>query len=373
MSLGFSRCGFVLLAWVASTYLSLNLACAQPKPQPRRSIELSETNSAEILTNLNQLNSTKEGLTPLEEQLRTLKALMPAQTMEDFSMPYTPPRAGSSKRLKEFLDRQKNWALTPEALSLSSTLQDSETFGNADDKKSAKKSSLQQFYDALTPSELSPSETPGHRRDRSNDKNSPFRKLRDARDSNRDPSDGRRDDSGSSNLDDDSGLPPDIRNETKRIKESMTQDSGSVFNPLRSRSSFDNFFGLADKDRDVTTDPLAPPKPSGGSFLEQYKKGLDPSVAVGLNPALGALLPTDPIRGAAVNPDLVKLPTAVRHETFESTPGNINSALTRAAVSDLNATVLNQWNPLYTPSKLELPKVVSSPTVPAFDLPRRRF
>ena len=374
MSLGFSRCELALLGWVASTCLSLNVACAQSKPQARRSIELSETNSAEILTNLNQLNSTKEGLTPLEEQLRTLKALMPAQTMEDFSMPYVPPRAGSSKRLKELLDRQKNWALTPEALSLSATLQDSETmFATGEDKKGAKKSALQQFYDALTPPELSSSETAGQRGNRSNDKNSPFRKMRDARDSRRDLGDNRRDESDSSNVEDDSNLPPEIRNETKQIKKSMNEDSGGIFSPLRSRSGFDNFFGLSDKDKDATSDPLTPPKPSGGSFLEQYKKGLDPSVAVGLNPALGALLPTDPIRGAAISPDLVKLPRAVRHEASDSTPGNINSVLTGTAVSDPNAAVLNQWNPLYTPSKLELPKVVSAPTVPAFDLPRRRF
>ena len=152
----------------------------------------------------------------------------------------------------------------------------------------------------------------------------------------------------------------------------MSQDSSGIFNPLRARSSFDNFFGVVNTD--VDPDPVAPAKSTGGSFLEQYKKGLDPSVAVNLNPALGALLPTDPVRGSAISPNLVKLPGAVRHESAEPSFGNMNSAFARTAVSDLNTTVLNQWNPLYTGPKLELPKLSSpSPAVSAFELPRRHF
>ena len=136
-------------------------------------------------------------LTALEEQLRTLKALMPAHPMEDnLSIPYTPPAVAPSKRLKEYLDRQKNWALTPEALSLTATLQDSEMFGYGADKKNEKKSQLQQFYDALTPSELTTSQTARQRGDRANDNNSPFSKRRDAVEKRRDASVSRRDGAG---------------------------------------------------------------------------------------------------------------------------------------------------------------------------------
>jgi hypothetical protein len=39
---------------------------------------------------------------------------------------------------------------------------------------------------------------------------------------------------------------------------------------------------------------------------------------------------------------------------------------------DANATVLNQWNPLYVPPKPELPVV--TPPAPLFDeAPRRKF
>ncbi|MGH7967268.1 MAG: hypothetical protein ACREIC_00930, partial [Limisphaerales bacterium] len=54
-------------------------------------------------------------------------------------------------------------------------------------------------------------------------------------------------------------------------------------------------------------------------------------------------------------------------------PGNsLTSALKPATVPDINVNVLNQWNPLYTEPKLEIPKPPPLFTPPA-EAPRRRF
>jgi hypothetical protein len=60
------------------------------------------------------------------------------------------------------------------------------------------------------------------------------------------------------------------------------------------------------------------------------------------------------------------------HELSESTPGDVNSILNRKMLPDVNTTVLNQWNPMYAPPKVELPKI-TPPTPLTMEVPRRKF
>src|SRR5690242_17003973 len=117
MSLGFSRFGSVVLVWFASSWLGIHGAYGQGQAQPHRSIELTETNSAEILTNLNLLTNKKEGSRQLEDQLRSLKSLTSPSMDEGFSIPYAAP-ARPTKRAKEMMERKQNWAMTPEEINL---------------------------------------------------------------------------------------------------------------------------------------------------------------------------------------------------------------------------------------------------------------
>jgi hypothetical protein len=77
MSLSFLRHG----PWVAALCLAAaalaSHAQAQGVARPRRSLEITETNSAEILTNLNRLTTKKEGINELDERLRALKKASP--------------------------------------------------------------------------------------------------------------------------------------------------------------------------------------------------------------------------------------------------------------------------------------------------------
>jgi hypothetical protein len=66
------------------------------------------------------------------------------------------------------------------------------------------------------------------------------------------------------------------------------------------------------------------------------------------------------------------LPTVPRNEGLAFTSGATPSAPARATLPDANANLLNQWNPLYTPPKLELPKPAPF-FPPPMDFPRRKF
>jgi hypothetical protein len=354
MCLGFSKLGLslVLAAFAASSPL-VNHALAQGKPQPRRSIELSETNSAEILTNLNQLTTKKDEFRQLDEQLRTLKGLSGLKSMEQgFSMPYAAPAARPNKRMKDLLERQKNWSLTPEDINLSTGSAGSEvsTFDETD-KMGSKHSSLQQFYNALNRSTSDVPGRDGSANDKSaSDKGSIFTQEK--------------------GTEDDSSLPPEIRAKTQRLKDVVNEDPSSIFNPARPRSNFENFFGTSANTS--TPDQATARKTSIDTFLDQFKKGMDTSVAAGMDPTLSAIVPEAGSSRKTLSPELTKLPSTAHHEASEPTPAKVNSVLDVTSVSDMNGAVLNQWNPLYTPPKIQLPKV-TPPTPPNLDFPRRKF
>src|SRR5580765_5975541 len=153
MSLSFLRHGPWVAALCFAAAALVSHAQAQGVPRPRRSLEITETNSAEILTNLNRLTTKKEGVNELDERLRALKNSSPAGAFDTWSMPYVPPAGALPNKaaLKELLQRQMNWGLPAEDLGNTSVNHDSENFSIYGDNKADKdkKSSLQQFYDAL--------------------------------------------------------------------------------------------------------------------------------------------------------------------------------------------------------------------------------
>lgn len=359
MSLGFSRSGsWILLFCLAASGLVERHAQAQGIPRSRRSIELTETNSAEILTNLNQLTVKKEGVQQLEDQLKSLKGVGGATSFEQrFNAPYGSQNASpaSSKTIMELIERRKNWGLTPEEMTLDSKVSDRDILSAiADEKAEGKQSSLQQFYDALKGSGTSRT----GRDLLSNESRSGQLK----------PSDSSNDDF-SLGSDDDSKLPAGIREKAQKLKEMVTRDSTSVFNPQRSHSTFDNFFGLRENvavrtaASDLTKTPME-------AYMEQFKKELDTSLTgARIDPGLQSLLPEE--RKTPL-PAMAPMPLTPHHEVTQTTPGNVGSVQDHLVLPDLNAAVLHSWNPMYTPPKLELPKY-TPPAPPNLEFPRRRF
>jgi hypothetical protein len=351
--------------------LGVNQVHAQGSQQPRRAIELSETNSAEILTNLDQLTTRKEGFKQLEERLKSLRGISPGSLEDRFNAPYVSPTMSvlPNKTIKDLLDRQRTWNLTPEELGAAINLSDSDAltlFG--DDKKDGKdskdgkdgkdsKKSLQQFYDNLNRQPASREKT-----DRFLDS------LKGNSSKSADLPDARDDDLST----DDSKLPAGIRDKAEKLKEMVNEDTSSIFNPSRAKSSFDNFFGLIDNS--PNKDALDGSKSSMESFIDKFKQTLDPqSTGPSMDPALKALVP-DTWRQNATYPGMSSLPSSPAfHDLTESAPADLNSVLNRAAMPDINNTVLNQWNPMYTAPKPELPKVVGPSAPFTLDMPRRHF
>ena len=360
MSVGFSRLAGCLALGFALCVSMEPRGHAQGTQRPHRDIELSETNSAEILTNLNQLSSKKEGVSQLEDQLRTLNQFTPKNLQPRFSVPYVSPRVVPSKTMQELLDRQKFWGMTPEELGVGAGGSDkSDPFSAfSRDSFEAKKSSssLQQFYDALNRSENAGQNTP-----RSSDKNLLGPKSKDF------------ESSPDSDFVDDSDLPAGVRDKAKRLQDFLNKNPGSMFNTVKPRPTFDKFLGFTEPN--PAADAVRGPKSSMETFMDQFKKVLDsqtagvrvdPTVSALVAPSAGAAQPATPY------PSLDSLPSSPHHEVTQTTPGTINSVPNPSTMQDLNAATLNAWNPMYSPPKLELPKV-TPPSPPNLQFPRRKF
>jgi hypothetical protein len=348
-----------VLLLIAASGLTVSHVQAQGSQRPRRHIELSETNSAEILTNLDLLTTSKEGAKPLEDQLKLLREASPGSSLERFNAPYMSPTMSRlpNKAIKDLLDQRRNWSFTPEELNAVMSSSDSDALSTfTDDKqdsKDGKKSSLQQFYDALKRQSAKREKT-----DQTNDKksvnSSKSRDLPDADTSN-----------------DDSKLPPGIRDKAQKLRETVNEDSSSIFSPTRAHSTFENFFGLSDSN--PNPDALGGSKSSMESFIDQFKKTLDAqSSGPSMDPALKALIPGAPMSQPGIS-GLGSLPSTA-HELTASTPGNLNSVLSPTLVPDMNATALNQWNPMYAAPTLAPPPLKFTPPTPVnMQFPRRSF
>jgi hypothetical protein len=345
---------YFLLSGMACCGLLEGHALAQGTHQPKRVLGLSETNSAEILTNLNSLTTRQEGVNQLEDQFGTLTE---RRSLEDrLTMPYVPRASApvSSKALKGLLDRQKNWGLSSEELGGTKTATEADTFSAFDDHKQGK-SSLQEFYETLNS---------GNRRQgasRSPDPKNSFEAGK--------SSDSKLD----GGFDETANLPPGLRDKADKLKDTVKDDATSMLNPAKRQTSFENFFGL-DRSNPVAQG-VEGRKSSMETFVDQFKQVLNgPSGGpAALDPALNSLLPETAARRASVIPSIGTFHSAQSLATTEATtPGTVSLVPNATIVPDLNAATLNRWNPLFSPSKLEVPKI-TPPAPPNVDFPRRHF
>lgn len=344
---------YFLLSSLACFGLLEHHTLAQGTHQPRRILGLSETNSAEILTNLNSLTLKPEGANQLEDQFGTLTE---RRSIEDrLNMPYVPrPSAPvSSKTLKTLMDLKKNWGLSSEELGAAGITKESDSFSAYDDQKPGK-SSLQQFYEALNS---------GNRRQGAPRSPDSKDSLEGSKSSNS---------KLDSSFDETANLPPGIRDKADKLKETVKDDPTSMLNQGKPRTSFENFFGL---DRSSPIGDVEGRKSSMETFVDQFKQVLNSSASspTALDPGLNSLLPETAARRASLIPSMdTSHPTRPSETVQATTPGTVSIVPSATIVPDLSAATLNRWNPLYAPSKLEVPKI-TPPTPPNLDFPRRRF
>src|SRR5215471_2494253 len=92
---------------------------AQTESRPRRAIELAETNNTEVLTRPNQLTDKKEAFKePEGEWKKAFESLSLENRAESMAPQYVPPRPAPvpNKRMKDLLERKRNWMMAPEDL-----------------------------------------------------------------------------------------------------------------------------------------------------------------------------------------------------------------------------------------------------------------
>jgi hypothetical protein len=169
-----------------------------------------------------------------------------------------------------------------------------------------------------------------------------------------------------------------VRESEQRLKRALgdNQNETPSLTPSPVRSTFSDFFALGGSQKGPTPQDISAHK----AYMDQYRQLLKSSVpGTTVNPVDAAFTPNplapqavtfgalDPLNGSLpLNASSYKAPTPA------ATPAAVNALLTPGAPPDLNAKVLNNWNPLYAPPKPEQPKPVSF-SVPMMEVPRRRF
>ncbi len=301
----------------------------------------------------------KDGLKRLEEDLsRSFQPLTPKSSLDGLGAApprFVPPvpRMIPNRRVRDELERRKNWFMNPEAITGDKTGDENglsmSPFGSED---RAKKNSLDDFFEKLNRQRRTSGKagsdteeilTP---RQRAEQQMSIFTE------------------------EGDKNLPNSLNESAQRLKKEMGEDyQSSIVSSSRGQRSVAEFLGLSDNNN-LTKDQMEAHK----DYLARYQQLLD-GAAVQPTPAnpLGALDPVAPNSTYLPPPTLQPVGGYYRRDTTAaSSPAAINNVGKLAPLSDLNASV-NQWNPFYTPLNLDPPKPAPPLSSAPMEMPRRRF
>ncbi|HVV70542.1 MAG TPA: hypothetical protein VHI52_03425 [Verrucomicrobiae bacterium] len=337
-----------MLAMFGATSVLAPAAWAQGTQRSTRELSGSETNTAEVFHTLKQLGGKDDGLRQLQEELNrttlsfTRRALERSVPMS--SGPLQIPIAPARKK-KNDLSSFDGWLSNPDS-SLGSGLSSEDNLGFLDsdskskDGKDPRKPTWDQIYQKLKQDDANGSSLGSS-----------------VKATARQPDD----------IDDDRDLPSGIKENANKLKSSLAgSDFGaSIFKPANLRGSFSDFFGIG------ATAPTPEQAKARKAFMDQYVTSVfgDQTPAAKIQ-ALETAGPSPAAKGPGTSV-FDTLPSTSRSDGF-SPANSLTSTLKPATVPDVNVNVLNQWNPLYTEPKLELPKPppLFSPPV---EVPRRRF
>ncbi len=321
--------------------------------QPARPIEFSSPRSDEVTTNLHQLTSRKDGLRQLEEDLYAplQKSLGPRNSLEGVMAPLPKPPAPSAvqnRRVKELLERRKNWMfMAPEDLLASPTvdkvLKSPEYGGDWQDRKEL--TPLEAYYQRMMPKR--PAKKPTLETEEilfSTSKKSgtaPFGSDRD-----------------------ETELPRGVLESAETLK-SLIGKNDSPFPEADQPASYDDPFRLGIKP--PTQEQVAERK----KLMDQYRALLQPTrSAPTVNPSPGLPTLAEASSSAATPP--TGLPAAsgsAPRRGLEAQLDIVDPLLGPTPLPDVNARAVGQTRP-------GLPKVQARrviPTPPDFAAPRRAF
>lgn len=331
--------------WLSALVGLSGLLAVQLRAQdkfPRRELELSETNSLEVFTNLNELGSRLDGLRQdFEDELNNIRH--PSRSSLDgvLAPSYYPPaaRTAPSNKSKDELDLQS--FLFQDMLPGG---QDDMSQGNTGGRPKTQKEKTDLYYEMLGVGNLNPNASVfGDAFNSLNAKTPPQ----------------------SPQTDDDPMRPSDLSGTQQSFKNFLGENSDSVFTRSSSRGALSGFLGTV---APMTAQQVEARK----NYMDDYRKILDDSspdaVINPLYAPVNSALPQSTNYGI-----LGALPSSTRDglTTIPAAPPPVRALTT---VPDLNSTVLNQWNPMYVaPAPQPAKPSPSSFYVPMMETPRRKF
>jgi len=361
MSYGRQVCLVTTILALAGLAVGNALAADRERGRP---IEFSSPKSDEVTTNLHQLTSKKDSLRQLEEDLyKPLESFSVKGSLEGVAAP--PPRVPSapavqSKRVKELLERRKNWGfMSPEDMfgvpTADEVLKTPQIGPNADAKKELP--AFERYYHRLAKKRVGPA-NPLQSQDES------------LLEPNRRPK-GREDETSA----DDSVLPAGVRESAQALSRLFEQGgSENPFAQAAKRDDQSDAYGLAEN-------PLTKQQQlEHKKYMDDYRSILDPSwrpptaAAPGVfSGSLFATLPSDSVSPAAKSPvvGLPSSPALPQRSALDVQMDIVNPQLGPTGLRDVTAQALGQ-----TRSSSALPTVEPAsvaPPTPSFAAPKRSF
>jgi hypothetical protein len=326
--------------------------------QRGRSIEFSVPRSDEVTTNLHQLTSKKDGLKQLEEDLyKPLQSFSPKSSLEGVVAPPVRPPSSSvieSKRVKELLERRKNWVfMTPEDLLSGPTVDEILKTPQFETDGQEKKDlpTFERYYQRLTakrPAANNPSQARDDELFGATKKSNPQDNLA---------------------LPEDSDLPSELRESADALNRLFEPGSSdSPFARATKHSSLSDTFGLG------ANTPSKEQLQEHKKYMDEYRSVVDPSwrppaVATPGNPlaiVAGAVPP------AGMPPaGLPNAPSPAPLRGLDAQSDIVNPVLGPLGLPDLNALAVGQTRPTPAFPKVESTRV--APVTQTFTAPKRSF
>ena len=325
---------------------------------PGRRIEFSAPRSGQVTTNLQQLMSKPDGLKQLEDDsYKALQPLAPQSSLDGVVALPTRPAANpaiQSKRVKEMLERRKNWVfMLPEDLVGAPTVEGilkGPALGP--DGREQKELPALKGYIERQAAKRSAADNPAQSKN-------------DELFGSRSQSNPREEVAGQ----DDSDLPSSVRESAEALKKLL--GPGGSENPFvqeATHGSLSDTFGLGNNT--LSKEQIQYNK----KYMDEYRSVLDaawqpPAVAVPGSPLDILAGTTAPTGKPAIG--LPSAPSSALSHGFEGQANVLNPMLGPRGLSDVNAQALGQ-----TKSALALPKIESTRVMtvaPSFDAPRRSF
>ena len=308
------------------------------------------------MTNLHQLTIKKDGLKEMEEGLyRPLPSSTSQSSLDGVAAPLPSgpaPTVIQSQRVKELLERRKNWIfMRPEDLLAEPTLGEilrAPEYGK-DGREKQSVSALERYFERFA-TKRPATDRPDQLKDA--DLLGPVKKSSAG---------------GETAAQDDSDLPSGLKESAQALKSLFGLEAdGDLSARGGTRGSFSDPFGLGDNT--LSKEQVL----EHNKLMDQYNSVLDPNwhrpaAANPFNQPFGLPPAGQPLKNPAAS--LASSPSPAPHTGLDAQMDVLNPMLGPAGLPDVNARALGQTRPALALPSVEAPKVVA----PTFAAPRRSF